>query len=101
MASQEVEINEEVSLTCIAEAFPRPFILWLFEGNRIPSRSTVINTPISTNALNSTLIIPSASLDVDGFYYCRADNTMFPLHFVRTTWSYVIVVGKLAILTLL
>ena len=99
MASQEVEINEEVNLTCSAEAFPRPSISWFIDGNFI--NSGVVNTPVSRNILNSTLIISNASLNDVGFYYCSARITEFAIDIAWSTRSEIIVVGKLVILTLL
>ena len=99
MASQEVEINEEVNLTCSAEAFPRPSISWFIDGNFI--NSGVVNTPVSRNILNSTLIISNASLNDAGFYYCSAMITEFAIDIAWSTRSEIIVVGKLVILTLL
>ena len=99
MTSQEVEINEEVNLTCSAEAFPRPSIYWFIDGNFI--NSGVINTPVSRNILNSTLIISNASLNDAGFYYCSARITEFAIDIAWSTRSEIIVVGKVVILTLL
>ena len=99
MTSQEVEINEEVNLTCSAEAFPRPSIHWFIDGNFI--NSGVVNTPVSRNILNSTLIISNASLNDAGFYYCSARITEFAIDIAWSTRSEIIVVGKGVILTLL
>ena len=96
VASQEVEINEEINLTCVAEAFPRPSINQFKDGFVVLNR-IVIETVISSNTLSSTLIISNASLNDAGFYYCSAINPEFTIDIAWSPRSDLTVVGKLAI----
>ena len=94
VASQEVVINGGFSLTCNAEAFPRPSIVW-FMNNTLISNG-VSNVDISMTALSSTLTISNANFDDSGMYYCQAVSSEFADLNVTSGIGNITVVGKLA-----
>ena len=96
VASQEVEVNQEISLTCAAEGFPRPLIQWFINSNG--NYNGVTNTAISRDILYSTLNISSATLSDTGIYYCIAMSAEFDVY-TWSTISRVTVVGMLALLS--
>ena len=75
MASQEVVINEGVSLTCRAEGFPRPSIIWFMNNTMISNGVSDIN--MSMTVLTSTLTISNANFNDSGMYYCQAVSGEF------------------------
>ena len=93
--SQEVVIDGDFSLTCSAEGFPRPSIVWFMNDTMISDGVTGDNT--SATLFTSTLMISNASFDYSGLYYCQALSTEFPDLNVTSTVASITVVGELSI----
>ena len=94
VANQEVVINGGFSLTCRAEGFPRPSIVWFMNNTMISNG--VSNADMSKTALNSTLTISNANFNDSGMYYCQAVSSEFADLNVTSGIGNITVVGKLA-----
>ena len=92
-ASQEVIINREFRLTCSAEGFPIPSIVWFMNNTMISNGMTIVQSTLNVNS--STLIISNANFNDSGMYYCQAVSSEFPDLNVTSTTAIVTVVGKL------
>ena len=75
VASQEVVINGEFSLTCEAEGFPRPSIIWFMNNTMISNGVSDVN--MSMSVITSTLTISNANFNDSGMYYCQAVSSEF------------------------
>ena len=75
VASQEVAINGRVSLTCRAEGFPRPSIIWFMNNTMISNGVSDVN--MAMTVLTSTLTISNANFNDSGMYYCQAVSSEF------------------------
>ena len=95
-ASQEVVINGTFTLSCRAEGFPRPSIVWYINGTVISDGVTSVEEPMNVNS--STLTISNAGFDYSGTYYCQAVSSEFPDLNVTSDVSIITVVGKLNLL---
>ena len=100
-ANQEVVINGEFNLTCSAEGFPRPSIIWFMNNTMISSGVSDVN--MSMTVLTSTLTISNANFNDSGMYYCQAESSEFTDLNVtsRVGIITVTVVGKLSVIYLL
>ena len=92
MVSQEVVINGGFSLTCSAEGFPRPSIVWFMNYTMISNGVSDVN--MSMTALNSTLTISNANFNDSGMYYCQAVSSEFADLNVTSRIGIITVVGK-------
>ena len=99
VASQEVVINGGFSLTCRAEGFPRPSIVWFMNNTMISNGES--NVDMSMTALNSTLTISNANFNVSGMYYCQAVSSEFADLNLTSGIGIITVVGKLTMMLLL
>ena len=93
--SQEVVINGTFMLSCRAEGFPRPSIVWYINGTVISDGVTSVEEPMN---VTSTLTISNASFDCSGTYYCQAVSSEFPDLNVTSDVAIIAVVGKLNLL---
>ena len=100
VASQEVVINGEFSLTCRAEGFPRPSIIW-FMNNTMISNGVQSDVNMSMTVLTSTLTISNANFNDSGMYYCQAVSSEFADLNVTSGIGIITVVGKLSVIYLL
>ena len=92
ITSQEVVINREFRLTCRAEGFPIPSIVWFMNNTMISNGMTYIQGPMNVNI--STLIISNANFNDSGMYYCQAVSSEFPDLNVTSTTANITVLGK-------
>ena len=92
-ASQKVVINRKVRLTCSAEGFPIPSIVWFMNNTMIGNGMTIVQSTLNINS--STLIISNANFNDSGMYYCQAVSSEFPDLNVTSTTAIFTVVGKL------
>ena len=92
-------INGEFSLTCSAEGFPRPSIIWFMNNTMISSGVSDVNT--SMTVLTSTLTISNANFNDSGMYYCQAVSSEFTDLNVTSGVGIITVVGKLSVIHLL
>ena len=92
-ASQEVVINGGFSLTCTAEGFPRPSIIWFMNDTMISNGVSDFNT--SMTVLTSTLTISNANFNDSGMYYCQAVSSEFADLNVTSGVGIIAVVGKI------
>ena len=99
VASQEVVINGEFSLTCRAEGFPRPSIIWFMNNTMINNGVSDVN--MSMTVLTSTLTISNANFNDSGIYYCEAVSSEFTDLNVTSGIGIITVVGKLYVIYLL
>ena len=95
MASQEIVINGTLTLSCSAEGFPRPSIVWYMNNTVITDGVTSVKEPMNINS--STLTICDAQFDYTGEYYCQAVSSEFPDLNVTSSVAIITVVGKLVI----
>ena len=91
VANQEVVINGGVSLTCRAEGFPRPSIIWFMNNTMISNGVSGVN--MSMTVLTSTLTISNANFNDSGMYYCQAVSSEFVNLNVTSEIGNVTVVG--------
>ena len=91
MGSQEVVINGTFTLTCIAEGFPTPSIIWFMNGTMI---SNGVSNVTAMNVRNSTLRISNANFSDSGMYYCEAVSSEFSGLNVISGIVNITVVGK-------
>ena len=91
VASQEVAINGRVSLTCRAEGFPRPSIIWFMNNMMISNGVSDVN--MAMTVLTSTLTISNANFNDSGMYYCQAVSSEFANLNVTSGIGNIIVVG--------
>ena len=70
--SVEAFIGTPVNLSCSADGFPAPDIMWLFEGMTF-TNDTVNNT--NTTYAESTIVITSLMLSHGGIYTCQINST--------------------------
>ena len=75
VASQEVVTNGEFSLTCRAEGFPRPSIIWFMNNTMISDGVSDVNDSITV--ITSTLTISNANFNDSGMYHCQAMSSKF------------------------
>ena len=99
VASQEVLINAEFSLTCRSEGFPRPSIIWFMNNTMISNGVSDVN--MSMTVLASTLTISNANFNDSGMYYCQAVSSEFTNLNVTSGIGIITVVGKLYVIYLL
>ena len=92
VASQEIVINGGFSLTCRAEGFPRPSIIWFMNNTMISNG--VSNVDMSIIALSSTLTIPNTNFNDAGMYYCQAVSSEFVDLNVTSGIGIITVIGK-------
>ena len=97
VASQEVVINGEFSLTCRAEGFPRPSIIW-FMNNTMISNGVQSDVNMSMTVLTSTLTISNANFNDSGMYYCEAVSSEFTNLNVTSGIGIITVVGMLSVI---
>ena len=95
MASQEVVANGEFNLTCKAEGFPRPSIIWFMNNTIISDGVSDVNDSITV--ITSTLKISNANLNDSGMYYCQSVSSEFADLNVTSGIGIITVVGKLSI----
>ena len=95
IASQEVVINGTLMLSCSAEGFPRPSIVWYMNDTVISDGVTSVEEPMNVNS--STLTISDAGFNYSGMYYCQAVSNEFVDLNVTSTVAIITVVGKLVI----
>ena len=88
-----VVIDGAFNLTCSAEGFPRPSIIWFMNGTLINNRVSDFN--MSMNVINSTLTTSNATFNDSGVYYCQAVSSEFPSLNVTSGVAIITVVGKL------
>ena len=81
-------------LSCSAEGFPRPSIVWYMNGTMISDGVTSVEELLN---VISTLTISNASFDYSGTYFCQAISNEFPDLNVTSDVAIIAVVGKLAI----
>ena len=93
LASQEVVINGDFSLTCSAEGFPRPSIVWFMNNTMISDGVSDYNTLMTV--LSSTVTISNASFNDSGVYYCQTVSSEFADLNVTSGIGNITVVGKL------
>ena len=93
VSSQEVLIDGEFSLTCSAEGFPRPSIVWFMNNTMIINGVSDLN--ILMNVAGSTLTASNASFNDSGVYYCQAVSSEFMDINVTSGVAIITVVGKL------
>ena len=93
IASQEVVINGTFMLSCGAEGFPRPSIVWYMNGTMISDGVTRVKELMNVNS--STLARFNAGFDYSGMYYCQAVSSEFADLNVTSTVAIITVVGKL------
>ena len=93
IASQEVVINGTFMLSCSAEGFPRPSIVWYFNDTVITGGEIDVEEAMNVNS--STLTISDAGFEYSGMYYCQAVSSEFPDLNVTSTVGIITVVGKL------
>ena len=86
-------INGEFSLTCSAEGFPRPSIIWFMNNTMISSGVSDVNTSMT---ITSTLTISNANFNDSGMYYCQAESSEFTNLNVTSGVGIITVVGKLS-----
>ena len=94
VASQEVVTNGEFSLTCRAEGFPRPSIIWFMNNTMISNGVSDVN--MSMTVITSTLTISNANFNDSGMYYCQAVCSEFANLNVTSGIGIVTVIGKLS-----
>ena len=94
MDSQEVVINGTFTLTCVAEGFPTPAIIW-FMNNTMISNGVMSVVDMAMNVRTSTLTISNASFSDSGMYYCEAESSEFVGLNVTSGIANIAVVGKL------
>ena len=82
-------------LSCSAEGFPRPSIVWYMNNTVISDGVTSVEEPMNINS--SRLTISDAGFDYSGMYYCEAVSSEFPDLNVTSSVAIIIVVGKLVI----
>ena len=92
IASQEVVINGTLILSCSAEGFPIPSIIWFMNNTMIDDGLTDVSESININS--STLMISNADLNDSGMYYCQAVSSEFPELNITSTVAIIAVVGK-------
>ena len=92
IASQEVVINRTFTLSCSAEGFPRPYLVWFMNNTLINNGLTDVQESMNINS--STLIISNADLNDSGIYYCQAVSSEFPDLNITSTVAIIAVVGK-------
>ena len=90
--SQEVVINGTFMLSCSAEGFPRPSIVWYLNGTVISGGEIEVEETINVNSI--TLTISDAGFNYSGMYYCQAVSSEFPDLNVTSTVGIITVVGK-------
>ena len=82
-----------MTLTCSAEGFPRPSIVW-YMNNTMISDGVTDAISSSMNVLDSTLILSNVNFSDSGMYYCEAMSSEFTDLNVTSTVANVTVVGK-------
>ena len=92
IANQEVVINGTLTLTCSAEGFPIPSIVWFMNNTMISNKITNVESTMNTS---STLIISNVNFNDSGMYYCQAVSNEFPDVNVTSTIAIITVVGEL------
>ena len=95
VASQEVVINGTLMLSCSADGFPRPSIIWYINDTVISDGVTSVEEPMNVN--RSNLTISDAGFNYSGMYYCQAVSNEFVDLNVTSTVATITVVGKLVI----
>jgi len=93
--SQEIVINRSITLTCSAEGFPTPTIVWFMNDTMISNGVTGVNG--SMNLFTSTLIIFDTSFDDSGVYHCQAVSSEFAYLNVTSEIANISVVGEFII----
>ena len=93
IATQEVVTNGTLTLTCSAEGFPKPSIVWFINNTMISNGMTNIGSTMNVNS--STLIISNVTFNDSGMYYCQAVSNEFPDVNVTSTIAIITVVGEL------
>ena len=93
ITSQEVAINRGFRLTCSAEGFPIPSIVWFMNNTMISNGMTIVQSTLNINS--STLIISNPIFNDSGMYYCQAVSSEFPDVNVISTIAIVTIVGEL------
>ena len=82
-------------LSCSAEGFPRPSIVWYMNDTVISDGVTSVEEPMNINS--SRLTISDAGFNYSGMYYCEAVSSEFPDLNVTSSVAIITVVGKLVI----
>ena len=95
IAIQEVVINGTFILSCSAEGFPRPSIVWYMNDTVISDGVTSVEEPMNVN--RSMLTISNAGFNYSVMYYCQAVSNEFVNLNVTSTVAIISVVGKLVI----
>ena len=91
IADQEVVINGTLTLTCSAEGFPIPSIVWFMNNTMISNKITNVESTMNTS---STLIISNVNFNDSGMYYCQAVSNEFPDVNVTSTIAIITVIGE-------
>ena len=86
--SVEAFIGAVVNLSCSADGFPAPDIMWLFEGMTF-TNDTVDNT--NTTYAESTIVITDLMLSHGGTYTCDINSTAIVMS--RSSSAAVAVIG--------
>ena len=72
-------LGEDLILSCVADGFPVPSIVWVYNGAEIDADSSARITITAEQSVpgqrNSTLIITSAQFSDSGEYVCNATTT--------------------------
>ena len=88
----EVQVSRDgtITLNCVAEGSPTPFILWLKDSQPI-----LTDSRISTASVNGSgvLVIRNASVTDEGIYSCLVEGSFYS--FVATNTSNITVICKL------
>ena len=80
-------------LSCRAEGFPRPSIVWYINDTVISDGVTSVEEQMNVNS--STLTIYDAGFDYSGTYYCQDVSSEFSDLNVTSDVAIITVVGKL------
>ena len=93
IANQEVVMNGTLTLTCSAEGFPIPSIIWFMDNTMIGNGMTNVGSTMNVNS--STLIISNVNFNDSGMYYCQAVSNEFPDVNVTSAIAIITVVGEI------
>jgi len=73
-SSQNVSLNENITLSCEAVGFPTPSILWFHNDSEAIDPQANSDQVISTGAVSSNLTIATAMVNDSGNYFCQASS---------------------------
>ena len=79
-------------MTCTAEGFPLPTIIWLFNGTEV--NSSLTTSIIMDGYINSlTITITNTKYSDSGSYMCITNSTVFPAP-INSDVAYVLIQGR-------